>query len=262
MISMATQQYDVYKLYNYQMIYVIGTSLALLWIMARFVITVVLHKKNYISYSIGADGIKNAPRIEKLLVCLFVLSIVVVTIQFGINLIPKKHVRNLVRPENFPSILIVPDNAYDFDYLTPSNTKISKGVYSVNFFVDEPYPSDNLRNFFSNHFSSNGWQKLMYGLLNPKVPIYKNPIFPDSNAIFLPKGIEGKWPLNCEEDWINAEEDRISISFAYNRDPNNKLDLNKIQINMTFFNNQSWMNRYIKVYKQLHPEEFEEENDK
>ena len=247
--------FNIYKLYDMQLLVLIAASIVLLGATLRFIITIILHKK----HSTYDNVTKNfSAKFERILVALFFFAILVTTAQFCIKLIPRKHIRNPIRPEDFPAILIHPQNAYDLDFSTPSNDRIAKCSYGLNFFVDEPYPSETVRNFFNNHLTSKGWKKLKYSLLNPNDPIYTNPLLPNLRTI-LPDGTEGKWPLHCIEDWISDEEEHISIIFYYGPDHEGKLYLNRVYVDATLFEQRSWINPYIKRYKQLHPEEFKQE---
>lgn len=256
-INKITYLFNIYKLYDMQLLVLIAFSIVLLAVAVRLIITIIIHKKppKY-------DDVTNnfSAKFERILVALFFFAILTATVLFCINLISRKYIRNPIRPEDFPAILIHPQNAYDPDFSTPSNSRRAKYSYSLSFFVDEPYPSEVVRNFFNNHLTSNGWQKLKYDLLNPNIPIYKNPLLPNLKTT-LPDSTEGKWPLSCKEDWISNEEEKISIMFDYGPDQEGKPDLSRVYVNTTLFKQRSWVNPYIKRYKQLHPEEFEQKTE-
>jgi len=64
------------------------------------------------------------------------------------------------------------------------------------------------------------------------------------------------------ENWLKVEY--IFYLFGildavYFADLNGKPDLNKIYVDITLFGKKSWINLYIKRYKQFHPEEFEKD---
>jgi len=227
--------------------------MVLLGVAVRLIITIIIHK-NSPKYSDVTNNF--SAKLERILITLFFVAILTSAILFCINLIPREYVRNPIRPEDFPAILIHPQNAYDLDFSTPSNDRTVKHSYGLSFIVDEPYPSEGVRDFFNNHLTSNGWQKLKYSLLNPNIPIYKNPLLPNLKTT-LPNGTEGKWPLHCVEDWISDEEEHISIIFDYGPDQEGKPDLSRVYVNTALFKQRSWVNPYIKRYKQLHPDEFE-----
>ena len=236
------------------MLFLVAVSIVLLLVAVRLIITIILHKKppKY-------DDVTNnfSAKFERILVALFFFTILIATVMFCIKLIPRKYIRNPIRPEDFPAILIHPQNAYDLDFSSPSNSRSVKYTYGLSFSVNEPYPSETVRNFFNNHLTSNGWQKLEYSLLNPNTPVYTNPLLPNLKTT-LPDGTEGKWPLHCIEDWISDEEEHISIIFDHGPDQEGKPDLSRVYVNTTLFKQRSWVNPYIKRYKQLHPEEFEQ----
>ena len=257
LINKITYLFNIYKLYDMQLNVLIASSIVLLAVAVRLIITIILHK-NPPKY----DNVTNdfSAKFERILVTLFFFAILTATVLFCINLIPRKYIRNPIRPKDFPAILIHPQNAYDPHFSTPSNDRRAKYSYSLSFFVGEPYPSEAVRNFFNNHLTSNGWQKLKYDLLNPNTSIYTNPLLPNLKTK-LPDGTEGKWPLHCKEDWIGNEEENISIMFYYGPNQEGKLDLSRIYVNTTLFKQRSWINPYIKRYKKLHPGEFEQKTE-
>ena len=257
LINKITYLFHIHKLYDMQLYVLIAFSMVLLGVALRLIITVIIHK-NSPKYSDVTNNF--SAKLERILITLFFFAILTSTTLFCINLIPRKYVRNPIRPGNFPAILIHPQNAYDRDYSTSSNDRTVKHSYGLSFFVDEPYPSEAVRKFFNDHLKSNGWQKLKYDLLNPNIPIYKNPLLPNLKTK-LPDGTEGKWPLSCKEDWISNEEENISIRFDYGPDQDEKPDLSRVYVNTTLFKQRSWVNAYIKRYKQLHPEEFEQKTE-
>jgi len=153
---------------------------------------------------------------------------------------------NPVRPKDFPDILIVPESAKEVDYSEPS--QIVPGVYSVSFVVNDPHPSESIRNFIEKHLKSKGWQRLKYHLMNPETPISLSPF-----------GFH--WSFSQIEDWLNENDDHISIHYAYEKLDEEQFDLSKVQLIMTFFRRDSWIGTEISRYKELHPEEFSEDTE-
>ena len=257
MIGTISRLYDIYTLYNAQVIYLIGVCIVLALVIARFILTVVLHTKCSVSIGVEPDSRKNFPRLEKLLLRLFMIAVTIAAIHFCYRLIPREYeyVRHPVRPDDFPEILITPENAYNLDHSTTSNSRIVKHTWGLSFVVDEPYPSDNVREFFDNHLSANGWQKLEYDLLNPNILMCARPFLPGAKNILTDES-EDEWPVFCIAYWINEEEEYISVLFTYATHPDVKPNLNRLMVHMSLFGTKSWGNLHVKQYTQLHPEEF------
>jgi len=153
---------------------------------------------------------------------------------------------NPIRPRDFPDILIVPESAKQVDYSEPS--RIVPGVYSVSFVVNDPHPSQNIRNFIGQHLESNGWQLLKYHLMNPEIPASLDPF-------------RFKWTFPQIEGWLNENNDHVSIDYVYKKLDEEQFDLSKVQVIMTFFRQDSWISTEISRYKELHPEEFSENTE-
>jgi hypothetical protein len=68
------------------------------------------------------------------------------------------------------------------------------------------------------------------------------------------------------EDWVSKNVEHIGIFFGYVPLTREKyappteenLDLNRLRVDMSFFERGSWVRPQILRYKELHPEEFEE----
>jgi hypothetical protein len=171
---------------------------------------------------------------------------------------------NPIRPKDFPEILIAPEHATLIDHSTPSNSRRVPHTYDLCFLVNDPYPSDDTYRFIEEHLSLNGWQRLKYDLLNPHsshsqpttLPKYLDP---ETVNMLIPKGKQkGDYPINWrEEDWVNKDDEHISVFLYYSADLATKeVHRDKIYVNMTLFGRESWIRTYILKYKKLHPEEF------
>jgi len=175
----------------------------------------------------------------------------------------KVYKRHPIRPVDFPEILIAPEWAVSLNHSTPSNTQRMPNTYGLTFIVHTPFPSEDTRNFIKEHLSSKGWHRLNFHLLNPQVPISLGPL-----GLEWPKrkGEKKEWPIYWMEDWLSKNEESISVNCAYGRlnknEPNLfELDLNILNVTLTYHERNSWVRSDIARYKQLHPEEFDESND-
>lgn len=218
------------------------------------------------------DGVQ----MTKLMKVLLILCVLVVTVCSAVAIWYMRRQHDVytihpIRPKDFPEILIAPEHTEKVDYSSPSTTHRAPRTYSLSFVVNDPYPSKNTRNFIEQHLISNGWQHLNYLLLNPDVPVqYSNPIlyqiWRDINELDKHNRDKGEWPLRWRDDWLNKNNEHISIFWGYVpriKDiiippTEENLDLNRLEVNMTFFERDSWVRPHILRYKELHPEEFKE----
>jgi hypothetical protein len=174
---------------------------------------------------------------------------------------------NPIRPKDFPEILVVPESAEAVDYFS-GRGKV-KGVYGVSFVAKDPYPSEDTCNLIEKRLISNGWQRLNYRLLGPRTPRFEpGPIPPrlDSASVdfVIPKEKQkGVLALKLrEEDWVNRDEELISVFLSYSADLATKdVDRDEVFVDLTFFERESWVRPYILRYRELHPEEFQDGND-
>jgi hypothetical protein len=170
-----------------------------------------------------------------------------------------------IRPNDFPEILIAPENSVLVDHTVPSVSGSVPHTYGLSFIVHEPYPSDDTHKFIENHLSSNGWQRLNYDLLNPYSPAAQTraiPEFLDPQTVnmLFPKGKQkGVYPgMWIKEDWIKDDE-YIGVSLSYAAELDTKrVQRDKVYVNLSFFGRKSWIRPYILKYKELHSEEFGE----
>jgi len=177
---------------------------------------------------------------------------------------PAPYKPNPIRPQDFPEILIPPDGAVSIDYSSPSNSDLPPHTYSLSFQVHDPYPSDKTRNFIEEHLRSKGWKRLNYDLMNPHVPTEYPPILYDllqaTNSLEKYKKEDDKY-ITWMEDWVNEQEESISVSVSC-ADPSKKMEhRNKPFVDLTFFGRESWIRPWISKYKELHPEEFDKGED-
>ncbi len=159
------------------------------------------------------------------------------------------------RPDDFPDILIVPDNAERVEYSTPSNTRRAPHTYRVSYFVRDPYPSKNTRETLEEHFRKHGWWPLKYHLLNPTVPASVQPLL--QNPWPMPKD-GGNIPLFYTEDWVNEDNEHLGVAWSYERVGERTIDPNVFHVYMSFFERDSWISSEVTKYKKIHPEEFGE----
>jgi len=147
---------------------------------------------------------------------------------------------NPVRPDDFPTFLILPESAEDVDY----QIRREDGIYGVSFIINDPHPSEKTRDFVYKQLKSNGWQRLNHHLMNPEIPIHLAPF-------------EFNWSFPQIEDWLNKDDDHISIHYAYEKLSKEEFDFSKVQVIMTFFDRNSWVRPQVLRYKKFHPEEFD-----
>ena len=165
-----------------------------------------------------------------------------------------------VRPDDFPSILVAPENAEWLDHSTPEISKCAPYTYGINYIIHDPYPSEKTRQFINNHLKSNGWQRLKYHLMNPKSFLAKDPKLlgigtSEPNLVPLEEQASN-WPYyKWMEDWINKDGEIVMVSISYG---SKQLNLATPFINMSLFKKESWITHWVFRYKKLHPDEFEQ----
>lgn len=157
--------------------------------------------------------------------------------------------RNAVRPNDFPQVLIAPENAESVDYSSPSsNSRRAPDTYRISFAVKEPYPADNIRQFIQTNFISHGWRKLNFTILNPTTkPLWT------VDKIKTPGMEVHQW----QEEWVNDKDETIKVILDYSFPQDGEKDFNSLSIYLALFGKDSWKKHYISRYKELHPEEFE-----
>lgn len=182
-----------------------------------------------------------------------------------------------IRPKDFPDILIAPKNAVLIDHATPSKSQCAPYIYHLCFVVEDPYPSEETHSFIEEHLRSHGWQRLKYHLLNPDVPASRTPMLgiewpqtvpesldPESVDMLLAKGEQkGDYPVRyIMEDWVSENDQHVGVMLYYRADlATKKVHRDKVYVNLTLFERESWILPYIVSYRQLHPEEFQDSND-
>ena len=194
---------------------------------------------------------KDRRKLALILLILVAISCLVCAI-WHLMVKPEIYQPNLIRPKDFPEILIVPESVQKVDYRSSSTV----GAYSVTFIVHDPYPSEETQTFIKKHLKSHGWQRLNYHLLNPDVPASCTPLLRIKWP--RPEGRKGDQPVRWMEDWLNANNESISVDCTYALLNENELDLNRLDVHLTFFERNSWIHRYVLRYKELHPGEFAE----
>jgi len=142
-------------------------------------------------------------------------------------------------------------------------------VYAVSFSVDEPYPSEHTRGFIENLLETNGFQRLKHRPFRPFGPAPKPsrvPEYLDSETMDLvipkdkQKGLRSfPW---IQEYWLNKKNELVSVYLYYIADlETKKVDRDRLYANVTLFQRRSWMQPWILKYKELYPEELEDNSD-
>jgi hypothetical protein len=194
------------------------------------------------------------PAAEKQIKPIAALAVLVVILSsaavvwYGVRKVVRGNL-NPVRPDGFPEALIAPEYAYSIDYSTPSNTTRAPHTYGLCFLVDEPYPAEKVCSFLERTLKSQGWQRLKYWLMAPRV-------------------LAGEWYLKRRPDggkihawsqyWVNDTDDTVSAFLAYPRTPQDDDAPNTLFVSLIFFEKESWVYSALSTYKQVHPEEFDQ----
>lgn len=202
---------------------------------------------------------------------LLALSVsVIIAASLGVIWYVRKHrdscTINPVRPNDFPEILIVPENAQRIDYSSPKEPQRVSHIYRVSYEVDDSYPSEVTYAFIKDRLITNGWRRLEYDLMNPHQPRFPVPLLPqyvDANIAksYLPKDRKRNvFALeNRREDWVNSDDEVVTVVFWYYADlTTGKICHGKVNVNLSYFGRKSWLASWVARYKKLHPEEFNE----
>jgi hypothetical protein len=206
---------------------------------------------------------------KRLLLILGSVAVVLCLVAVGWHLAAGRghHKRSAVRPKDFPEILVVPESGETVEYRS-GRGKV-KGVYGVSFVVKEPYPSEDTCNFIEKRLISNGWQRLNYELQSPYSPRFKpRPIprrlDPATLDSLIPKEKQkGVQALTLrQEEWVNKDEEHIDVFLYYLADLATKeVRRDRLCVDLSLFERESWIRPYLLRYKELHPEEFQDGND-
>lgn len=160
--------------------------------------------------------------------------------------VPSPYEPNPVRPENFPEVLIAPQEAESPNYVTPK----TPGIYVLSYFVNEIYPGANTRRRISQHLVSHGFRRLAYNLLNPHFSSQERWTIDDK---VRPDKTKSHW---LSEEWINDQNEVVSAILVYRFPVGGGPDPNELYVDISFFEKDSWMRVPVAKYKELHPEEF------
>lgn len=172
-----------------------------------------------------------------------------------------------IRPKDFPDILIAPENAVLIDHSTPSKSQCAPYTYNLCFAVKDSYPSEDTYRFIHDHLK--GWRRLKYQVLNPHHP-YPNPRtipeYLDSeivNMLFDKRKQRWNYPVVYrQQDWVSENDQHVSVMLYYRADlATKKVHRDKVYVDLTLFERESWILLYIVRYRQVHPEEFQDSND-
>ena len=185
----------------------------------------------------------------KLITILLVFVVLVVVCSFWyLYNEPTPYKPNPIRPKEFPEILVPPDSAVSIDYSVPSDSGRAPHTYSLSFQVHDPYPSDKTRNFIEEHLRSKSWKRLNYDLMNPHVPTEYPPILYDllqaTNSLEKYKKEDIKY-IMWMEDWVNEQDERISVSVSCAGPTKRMGHRNKPFVDLTFFGRESWVGPLI-----------------
>lgn len=154
---------------------------------------------------------------------------------------------NPIRPADFPEVLVPPPAAKSIDYSAPSISKRAPDTYSLSFWVEEPYPADNTHRFILETLSAQGWRRLHFLILAPTV----KPEWRARGGDTQDDEVH-RW----HEDWANAKGEIVSAILQYSVQKATRGDLKQLDVNMTFFGQNSGADRLLSQYKKYHPEEF------
>jgi hypothetical protein len=155
--------------------------------------------------------------------------------------------RTDVRPGDFPSALVAPDNAMRISYSSPSSSAAMAGEYHMSFVVEEAFPGEKLWAFIGEHLKSRGWKRLRFDLLNPQW-LSEDKWFPQTDS-------EGtRFGRYRKHDWLNAQGEHISVAVSYSETPAS--DPNRAYVELLYYDRDAWPREFIERYKQQHPKEF------
>jgi len=157
------------------------------------------------------------------------------------------------RPDDFPEIIVVPDNAEEACYYILSNLRDDTKIRSVRFILPiNPNKLSSILSESDEHFFSKHWKKLRYSLFQPE------------------KMLTGKeWGQQGEEankhyygflGYIDNHNQYVKLNYSFKRNPTSDENV-KLYVSQTFFKGDS-INAYLLRYMELHPEEFKEQKDK
>ena len=166
------------------------------------------------------------------------------------------------RPGDFPAVLVAPDNAESIAYSAAPICRQAPHTYSVYFSVRDPYPSDGTRWSLREYLQGKGWQRLKYQLLNPTVPLSKDPLasfLPSEEPNSVPPEEQGRdRPVVWHEDWVNERDEHISILLSYDVSVTTReVTRDKVYVTLSFFDQKSWIRPYVERYREIHPDEFD-----
>lgn len=154
------------------------------------------------------------------------------------------------RPEIFPNALIAPPNGENVLYDSSElSKKLPKGCYSLSYSVKERYPGTATRDFFGKTLEANGWRKLEGSLLLPK----------STRAIDWTLKIteDGRRFVFMYEHWISRGEAVIVVMSRYKLLDEQGKKADVLYLDQMLWPASSWVEKALKKYKEVRPEEFQ-----
>ncbi len=183
------------------------------------------------------------------------------------------------RPDNFPEILIPPENAMGVRYASPETANIAKGYYSLAYYLTEEYPAEETIEQIQSDLKTKGCVRVKWSKEDMKVytregqgkgEFVLNKEMTEKYQKGIPDDLhlqQTKWRVNDRmqlgvshewlEDWITPNDNRLSITLTYK----DTKEMNKLFVYYSVATSSTTRYGYVRKYKELHPELFEVNQD-
>lgn len=168
----------------------------------------------------------------------------------GMKFMPVPKTVVLTVPDDYPEIIIAPENAGLAGYMTYPKDGSDPNRFHTRFGRVEQYPAESTLGFLRGRLLDGGWRRLDY--------LFSDPNVPGATKWNVQEDIEEQIKVyDWSEDWINGEGDVVLLNLEYK----GKLDSEKGGKYLTgelWFLEPSSTRLRMKTYKRLHPTEISE----
>jgi hypothetical protein len=196
------------------------------------------------------DRMKNSTKVTLTLV-IFVLLICFLGAIWNLMKKEETYQPNPTRPDDFPDVLIAPEEAESTDYFAST----APGVYILEYVIREPYPGTKTQDRIARRLMFHGFRRPAYDLLNPQFPRGRKWKIDDR---VRGNQTESHW---LSEKWINANDEVVSVILTYPFPVGGGPDPDELHVHIIFYEKDSWIGLFVRKYKELHPEDFRENSE-
>lgn len=153
------------------------------------------------------------------------------------------------RPENFPEILQVPNEAKKINFQSPDINNSSPGRWSVNFVICKSYPAEDLIVFLTEPLQKSPWTRLKHNLLFPNNPNIGRWVDKFANY-------DGYDYRVWESYWVSSSDETVNIHLCYFKETDSSIWEDELRVSLIYTTSNGPNRNDVLRYRELHSEEF------